>query len=197
MINLATLMKSALVGAVMAMAPLAASAATCNIGACGVSGVDGQSLSGNVVFQLEDISNGAGETFEFIANFLNDTSVNGSALVTVLQFEPTGFGTIANLMLTITGPAAIAPQIFAITDAVGNAINPTGNDVVLGIDLTGAAGSSIFFSLTGTALLGSSSGTPPDLDLIISPVPLPAAGFLLIGALGGLGALSRRRKKAA
>ncbi|WP_417463018.1 VPLPA-CTERM sorting domain-containing protein [Kordiimonas sp.] len=36
-----------------------------------------------------------------------------------------------------------------------------------------------------------------DLDAIaVSAVPLPAAGFLLIGALGGLAALRRRRKAA-
>lgn len=31
----------------------------------------------------------------------------------------------------------------------------------------------------------------------ISPVPLPAAGLLLVGAIGGLGILGRRRKKTA
>lgn len=35
-----------------------------------------------------------------------------------------------------------------------------------------------------------------DLDISVSAVPLPAAGFLLFGALGGLAAM-RRRKKAA
>jgi len=28
----------------------------------------------------------------------------------------------------------------------------------------------------------------------VAPIPLPAAGFLLIGALGGLGLMRRRRK---
>ncbi len=40
--------------------------------------------------------------------------------------------------------------------------------------------------------------TPPyNLDIIVrydlAPVPIPAAGFLLIGALGGLAALHRRK----
>ncbi len=34
-------------------------------------------------------------------------------------------------------------------------------------------------------------------DVEVSAVPIPAAGFLLLGALGGLGFMGRRRKKAA
>ncbi|MGB7321241.1 MAG: VPLPA-CTERM sorting domain-containing protein [Albidovulum sp.] len=33
-------------------------------------------------------------------------------------------------------------------------------------------------------------------DIAIAPVPLPAAGFGLMAALGGLAALRRRRRKA-
>jgi hypothetical protein len=36
--------------------------------------------------------------------------------------------------------------------------------------------------------------TASDADLGLSAVPLPASAWLLMGALGGLGALSRRRK---
>ena len=36
--------------------------------------------------------------------------------------------------------------------------------------------------------------TPPDVQ--IPPVPIPAAGFLLLGALGGLAVLRRRRREA-
>ena len=36
--------------------------------------------------------------------------------------------------------------------------------------------------------------TPPDVP--VPPIPLPAAGFLLLGALGGLAALRRRRRAA-
>lgn len=46
-------------------------------------------------------------------------------------------------------------------------------------------------------------GEPRDLSHLsiyskgVTPIPLPAAGFLLIGALGGLGLAARRRRKSA
>lgn len=50
------------------------------------------------------------------------------------------------------------------------------------------------------ALWGASTDTSApyigsDLRITLSPVPLPAGGLLLIGALGGLGALARRRRR--
>lgn len=43
----------------------------------------------------------------------------------------------------------------------------------------------------------SVSSPDSNLDFNISAVPVPAAGFLLLGALGGLGIAGRRRKKKA
>ncbi|MHC0055470.1 VPLPA-CTERM sorting domain-containing protein [Actibacterium sp. D379-3] len=48
----------------------------------------------------------------------------------------------------------------------------------------------------GMGLLGGSSITTTATVMLISAVPLPAGGLLLLGALGGLGAV-RRRKRAA
>lgn len=39
--------------------------------------------------------------------------------------------------------------------------------------------------------------TPPPSGGGLTPIPLPAAGWLMLAGLGGLGALSRRRRKEA
>ena len=51
------------------------------------------------------------------------------------------------------------------------------------------------WSATGDVTILSASGTQ-DLLTNIAPVPVPAAGVLLLGGLAGLGALRRRRKAA-
>lgn len=52
------------------------------------------------------------------------------------------------------------------------------------------------FTFDSVECVGSDAGGCPDIDFVVSatPVPLPAAGFLLLGGLGGL-AMMRRRKK--
>jgi hypothetical protein len=49
-----------------------------------------------------------------------------------------------------------------------------------------------FYSLATDGILGSSTGVAYG-NLEVAPVPVPAAGFLLVGALGGLVALRRRK----
>ena len=51
------------------------------------------------------------------------------------------------------------------------------------------------WSATGDVTILSASGTQ-DLLTNIAPVPVPAAGVMLLGGLAGLGALRRRRKAA-
>ena len=43
-------------------------------------------------------------------------------------------------------------------------------------------------------IYSAANGNPEALTLDVAPVPVPAAGFLLMGALGGLAAMKRRRK---
>ena len=45
----------------------------------------------------------------------------------------------------------------------------------------------------GAGAEDSLGGLIDDVSINVAPVPVPAAGFLLLGALGGLGALKRRR----
>lgn len=173
--------------------PMAAQAATCDEGLCAVSGADGQALTSGVLFQLTEIENDAiTGSFNFVGNFFNNTNDDANASITVLQFAPTTSGSIANLVMTVFFPA-IASQSFAITDAVGAAINPTGNDVVARLNLQGVSNQLIGFELQGEAIVGA-NGTNPNLNVFISAVPLPAAGGLLLATMVAGGFVGRRRK---
>ena len=59
-----------------------------------------------------------------------------------------------------------------------------------------AANSSVVFDWQFGEAYAVSDNNKPNIDFVVSAVPVPAAGFLLVGALGGLGFVGRRRKKA-
>lgn len=65
----------------------------------------------------------------------------------------------------------------------------TANGVISGNDIEDISATLYFSTQPGLPGLTTSSSST-----VTAPVPVPAAGFLLVGALGGLGALSRRRK---
>lgn len=70
--------------------------------------------------------------------------------------------------------------------------------VVFDLATLGNLGSNPFsqFAVRAQSTTGSSTSIKTDLVEVPSPVPLPAGGLLLMGALGGLAALRRRRKAA-
>ena len=91
-----------------------------------------------------------------------------------------------------------------IRDAGHNLITSQADAIEINGDFydTDASGQVILTGLgAATSFIFTSNGTGPGdeiylsvLDASLSKVPLPAAGFLLLGALGGLGAMARRRK---
>ena len=102
-------------------------------------------------------------------------------------------GVVSNLMFDVGGYQfgdLVNLDVFGIGNALLGSIAITSD--VTGLDL------SSFGSITRLFFDDSSTGAGVgyanfSFDQVAAPVPLPAAGFLLIGALGGLAALRRRK----
>jgi hypothetical protein len=184
MFKLGILLKSAVVGALLTVAPLAASAATIS----GTIGITGTVNMGTSVFAI-------GGNVD-----LNDP---GNVIIATGDFSvlPTGlagYGTVALTDISFAAPGVIwSAGAFTFTatsfvnfvdEAVNKGFTALGVMTAAGFDATTGIMSFTSQELTSGATATFSSTTV---------VPLPAAGFLLFGALGGLGFVGRRRRKAA
>ena len=127
-----------------------------------------------------------------------DLDPTGVVLIATGDFSTVAFLSVANLT-DISFPApgqiwSVGGFTFTATSFSGflnmantKAFTALGIVTGLGFDATDGI---LSFSAQGSKGKVSFSSTT------VAPIPVPAAGFLLIGALGGLGLLSRRRKTA-
>lgn len=106
--------------------------------------------------------------------------VSGTATITVAEFGPGSGNGGTPFSATFQFFSGVTPLGFVSLDG------PASNSVIGTFNLPGQ-------EVTGTV---ESNGGSADfkINIDIATVPLPAAGFLMIGALGGLG-IARRRKK--
>jgi hypothetical protein len=112
--------------------------------------------------------------------FLNSTLLSQGSYVTTTFFKITG-----TFMSSYEGK---------ITHDDG--ITLMARDLTGGVSAPPTSERTTKFSATGgkfTLYYASANGNPSILKVDVSEVPVPAAGFLLIGALGGLVALRRRK----
>ncbi|GGE18651.1 hypothetical protein GCM10011360_04270 [Primorskyibacter flagellatus] len=188
------ILRTAALVAGLAFAPFAASAATCDVGTCFAAGADGQTLtSAGLSYGAYNIVNDGSNGFNFFALFDRGATDIIEVVISILTFQPTGLGYINDLEVSFFGGGSTLPQ--AVTNGSGFPINPVGNDVILTFDLTG------FDTMVGIDIEGfavAQSGANPGFNVTVRQappaVPVPAAGLLLAGALGGLAALRRRKK---
>lgn len=183
MFNFGNFVKATFVGALLVVAPVAASAAT----------ISGQiSIGGSVNLGTSDFSSGGYVDLNdpgWVVVATGDFGVlpvnpnPGSAVtLTDIDFDVLGaIWSVGGFTFTSTSYANI------FDDGSGNdkGFTALGNVSHADYDLT--AGSLIFTTQGPNGTTVSFSAT--------TVVPIPAAGLLLMGALGGLGFVGRRRKK--
>ena len=126
-----------------------------------------------------------------------DFTVTFSSAIAAFGFFGTDIGDIGNsLVLQLTDTLNNITQL-----AVGNTVGATsGSLLYFGFIDTATSYTQIKFlnQPGGGDIFGFDDMTIGDTAQIVNPpaVPLPAAAWLLLGALGGLGAMKRRKKSA-
>lgn len=195
---MANIISKLLLAASIVVAPVAASAltvtgasgaSTCSV-AFGSSAYSVDVLAGAHVNAAFDGTEAAGVTCFDLTNTSTSTAVVTVALVTVnqhgLHTEANSWGWLGGIQVDVSNVGIISQAIIA----EGASFQQTFSFLI-------AAGTSVLFDWTYGAAYASGAAAPQfDFTVAATVVPVPAAGFLLLGALGGLGALRRRRKTA-
>jgi len=174
MIELKKILKPAIAAAFLAIAPMTASAAVVNMVPGGSYSLDVQDVYrfGTDAFFGAGDDGGAAFGFEFTASNLPQPTVLTTSVNIVGDFTDLVIVWSTDMIID-GGDTAIAIAGFTTT----NFTLPV----------------SPMYLLTSY----SSATNGGEIDYRVSAVPVPAAGFLLLGALGGLGMLRRRSKKKA
>lgn len=146
--------------------------------------------SGNFSFNLDL---GQSTTFNLFHIFSNETNINNpttvaKAMLANLLLAGGGGGTISGATVAVrTNPVYYGQVTWASPVDVN-----FGNGGVVRFALSNETFNSGFFGLT----TGSAAGADVEVTAtyLVEPVPLPAAGAMLVGGLGAIAGLRRRRR---
>ena len=172
------LKKAALAAAVVMSFGGAANAATLN------TGVNDIALN-QVYFYQETMPAGGADSRTFTLNSLIPLNLTGSVVTLTLKTV----NAIINPSVTLKdllGTVALVPVYSSQTsviyefDTAFNVINGLSKDLIIGWDAI-------------TSTIPDEGGAQFQVQIATSAVPVPAGGLLLLGALGGLAALRRRK----
>lgn len=205
---------------VVALAPVVASASTLQMRINGgVDGVFADDGDGNLIANLTEVPGyefvnvAATQRFappfdQLLANVTVKNSAEASVLVEVTgHFTNPGNGQLPAVFTATANDALPGGSEWLIRSYISDVAFGTGEGAILILDTTQESGQLVavaqrsfgivnlgdYFvthSLRHTGISIAQSAASADFSV----VPVPAAGFLLIGALGGLAALKRRRK---
>ena len=170
-------------------------------------------------FDAQYAAAAVGFTDEFMYNgsldFLVDNNPKDLDLETIADYFATGTGTVTGLDtdvgdLRLSTPTFDLTTLFSFTEVFSSAFEVTAthddgisiyddgleilsHDNPTGVRVTGPGD---FDGGEFTLIYAAANGNPSVLQVeAISAVPLPASAILLLGAMGGLGALSRRKAR--
>ena len=191
------------IGYFIPLADVGGSANRCAYGSRSYTFTKGNGQTGSAICgQQRDYGSG-GST---LAMFLNFGNVEGGNSILNLYFEdldllglndPDNFSETVSVFHLATG-GMVSLGTF-VDDSDPRVSGDKGTQLVLRIDLGNlVAGSEVRIRLDFTANYNQNAWNSPEYMIAtISAVPVPAAGLMLLGALGGLAAFRRRRSAAA